>query len=173
MVTVRLQGGLGNQMFQYALGRTIAQRTSNFSSAGRHSYQQDKRREYSLGIFRIAEKIGDFPRLGRLRSLRHGLRLPGFGFNLGRVRVPGFTYVLKEKTLAFDPTVLDAPGNVYLDGFWQSEKYFKEIEPILREEFALHSTSTDVQKLAERIQSTESVCVNVRARQHYPVGRWR
>jgi hypothetical protein len=78
------------------------------------------------------------------------------------LRIPGYTYVVTEKTFAFDPTVLDAPGNVWLDGYWQSEKYFKEIEPIIREEFVLRSTSANVQKLAERIQSTESVCVNVR-----------
>ena len=58
--------------------------------------------------------------------------------------------------------MLDAPRNVYLDGYWQSEKYFKEIEHIIREEFALDTTSANVRQLAERIQSTESVCVNVR-----------
>jgi hypothetical protein len=162
MVTVRLQGGLGNQMFQYALGRTIAHRRRTSIALDLSSYRHDKLREYSLEIFKIAEKFGDFPRLGRVRSLGQGLRLPGFAFNLGRLRVPGFTYVLTEKTFAFDPTVLEAPRNVYLDGYWQSEKYFKEIEHDIREEFALGSTSANVQKLAEQIQSTESVCVNVR-----------
>jgi hypothetical protein len=166
MVTVRLQGGLGNQMFQYALGRTIAQRRGTSIALDTSSYRYDKLREYSLGIFKIAEKFGDFPRLGRVRSLGQRLRLPGFSWNLGRVRVPGFTYVVTEKTFAFDPTVLEAPRNVYLDGYWQSEKYFKEIEHIIREELALDSTSAKVQKLAETIQSTESVCVNVR-RGHY------
>jgi len=157
MVTVRLVGGLGNQMFQYALGRTIAQRRGTSIALDVSSYRHDKLREYSLGIFEIAEKFGDFPRRGLARAL--GLRLSR---NLGRLRVPGFTYVLAEKGFSFDPTVLDAPRDVYLDGYWQSEKYFKEIEHIIREEFALNSTMGNVQKLAERIQSTESVCVNVR-----------
>jgi hypothetical protein len=159
-------GGLGNQMFQYALGRTIAQRRRTSLALDVSSYQYDQTREYSLGIFNIAERFDDFPPLGRVRALGQGLRLPGFAFNLGRVRVPGFTYVLKEKTFAFDPTVLDAPGNVYLDGYWQSEKYFKEIEPIIRREFALRTTSAQVENLAGKVQSTESVCVNVR-RGHY------
>ena len=157
MVTIKLKGGLGNQMFQYALGRTIAQRRGTSIALDVSSYRYDKLREYSLGIFRIAEKFGDFPRRGLARAL--GLRLSR---NLGRLRVPGFTYVLTEKKFSFDPTVLDAPRDVYLDGYWQSEKYFKEIEHIIREEFALNSTMGNVQKLAERIQSTESVCVNVR-----------
>ncbi|MFZ0960201.1 MAG: alpha-1,2-fucosyltransferase [Terriglobia bacterium] len=162
MVTVKLTNGLGNQMFQYALGRTIAQRRGTSLALDVSSYRYDKSREYSLGIFKIAQKFGDFPHLGRVRSLGQGLRLPGFAFNLGRVRIPGYAYVVTEKTFAFDPTVLDAPRNVWLDGFWQSEKYFKEIAPIIREDFALHSTDAKVQKLAERIQSSESVCINVR-----------
>ena len=157
MVTVKLKGGLGNQMFQYALGRTIAQRRGTSIALDVSSYRYDKLREYSLGIFKIAEKFGDFPRRGLARAL--GQRL---SCNLGRLRVPGFTYVLTEKRFSFDPTVLDAPRDVYLDGYWQSEKYFKEIEHTIREEFALNSTMGNVQKLAERIQSTESVCVNVR-----------
>jgi len=162
MITVRLKGGLGNQMFQYALGRTIAQRRRTSMALDVSSYSYDKLREYSLGIFKIAERFGDFPRRGLARALGQGLRLSRLSRNLGRLRVPGFTYVLTEKRFSFDPTVLDAPRDVYLDGYWQSEKYFKEIEHIIREEFALNSTMGNVQKLAERIQSTESVCVNVR-----------
>ena len=65
---------------------------------------------------------------------------------MGRLRVPGFTYVLTEKTFSFDPTVLDAPRDVYLDGYWQSEKYFKEIDPIIREEFALNSSMSECRR---------------------------
>ena len=162
MVTVKLKGGLGNQMFQYALGRTLAQRRRTSIALDVSSYREDKLREYSLGIFKIAEKFGDFPRRALALALVQRLRLPGISWNLGRLRVPGFPYVLTEKTFSFDPTVLDAPADVYLDGCWQSEKYFKEIEHIIREEFALNGTTANVQKLAGRIQSTESVCVNVR-----------
>jgi hypothetical protein len=133
------------------------------------SYRHDKRREYCLGVFKIRVKFGDYPSLDWPRSLGQRLRLPGFAFDLGRVRIPGYTYVLKERSFAFDPTVLDSPDNVYLDGFWQSEKYFVGIEEIIRKEFAMEGTNPNVQELARRIRATESVCVNVRRRDYVSI----
>jgi hypothetical protein len=79
------------------------------------------------------------------------------------LRVPGFTYVLKERRFSFDPTVLDAPRNVYLDGYWQSEKYFKEIENVIRREFCFKTEPERRNgETANRIKAVNAVCVHVR-----------
>ncbi len=163
MITVRLMGGLGNQMFQYAVGRTIAHRRHTQLALDVRAFPDHKLRQYSLGIFRIAEKFGDSPHLGRARALGQRLRLPGFAWGLGRLRIPGFTYVLRETTFAFDPTALDAPRNLYLDGYWQSEKYFREIDDIVRREFSF-KTEPDQQnrEMAARIKGVNAVAVHVR-----------
>jgi hypothetical protein len=41
---------------------------------------------------------------------------------------------VREKSYAFDPGVLLVPDNSYLEGFWQSEKYFADVAPLLRTE---------------------------------------
>ncbi len=162
MITVRLTGGLGNQMFQYALGRTLAERHHTSLALDVTSYQSDKLREFSLGMFNVDQRFGEFPRRRLVRALGRRLGIPGFTLDLGPVRIPRITYVLRQRNFGFDPAVLEAPDNVYVDGYWQSEKYFKEIELIIRLQFALNGTSDNVLALARHIQSVEAVCVNVR-----------
>jgi hypothetical protein len=59
--------------------------------------------------------------------------------------------------------VLNAPGNVYLAGYWQSEKYFKEIEDIIRRDFCLKSEpGPENAAMADEIKGVPSVCVHVR-----------
>jgi hypothetical protein len=153
MVTVKLVGGLGNQMFQYALGRTIAHRRGTSLALDVSAFPDRKLRQYSLGVFKIVERFvpGGYPRHARLRALGQ------------RLRLPGFTYILRERSFPFDPAVLDAPRNVYLAGYWQSEKYFKEIEDLIRRDFCFKS-DPDAQNAAtaEKIKAVPSVCVHVR-----------
>jgi hypothetical protein len=153
MVTVRLIGGLGNQMFQYAVGRAIALRRNTSLALDVSTFPDYAHRQYSLGVFKIAGKLtrGGLMRIGRLRGLCH------------RVRIPGLPYVLIERGFPFDPSVLEAPGNVYLAGIWQSEKYFKEIEEFIRREFSFKSDPDGQNaEMAAGIRSVNSVCVHVR-----------
>jgi len=153
MVTVRLTGGLGNQMFQYALGRTIAHRRGTSLALDVSSYPDRKLRRYSLGVFKIVEKFapGGPPRRTRLRAL--GLRLG----------LPGVTRILRERNFTFDQAVLDAPGRVYLVGYWQSEKYFKALEDIIRHDFCFKSEpDRENAATAAKIKAVTSVCIHVR-----------
>jgi hypothetical protein len=106
-----------------------------------------------LGVFKIVENFapGGFPPHGRLRAVGQ------------RLRLPGFTYILRERSYPFDAAVLDAPGNVYLAGYWQSEKYFKEIEDIIRRDFCFKSEPEQQNAaMAEKIKGVAAVCVHVR-----------
>jgi hypothetical protein len=75
--------------------------------------------------------------------------------------------VIAERHFHFDPRILDLPGNVYLDGYWQSEKYFKDIESIIRSEFIVKTMSDPANEaMSERICGTESVSVHVRRKDY-------
>lgn len=68
-----------------------------------------------------------------------------------------------EKSFGFDKRVLELGPNTYLEGFWQSEKYFAEITSTLRKEFTLKTPLTGaVNELWQEIENTESVCVFIR-----------
>ncbi|WP_158303673.1 alpha-1,2-fucosyltransferase [Methanosphaerula palustris] len=72
------------------------------------------------------------------------------------------TYV-RERMHTFDKAILTVPDNVYLDGYWQTEKYFKDIEEILRREVTLKDEPDSINlEMAERIQACHSVSLHVR-----------
>ena len=52
---------------------------------------------------------------------------------------------------------------VYLDGYWQSEKYFKDIERVIHDEFSpKNSLSDKSSEIADKIITCESVGIHIR-----------
>jgi hypothetical protein len=71
--------------------------------------------------------------------------------------------ILKENGFSFDPSMLEAKGNIYLEGYWQSEKYFVAIRDILLREFAFkYEQDAKSRDITKQIQKTESVSLHIR-----------
>lgn len=152
-------GGLGNQLFQYATARRLAKvhgvdlklDVSHFSSFSQERY-------YCLDRFNIIEKFASRQELPRKVAKRWPLLSSVFGIgNKPVIRV------FREQFFHFDPELLVASDNTYLDGYWQSERYFADIEDTIRKEFTV-KTPPDEQNRAMRdmIQTTDSVSLHVR-----------
>jgi hypothetical protein len=160
-------GGLGNQMFQYAAARALAERHKTPLKLDL-SFLLDRRprphftfRAYDLGVFNIQEAIAT------PADLTHNVRIYNSRIEkwLGSLNPgPHPWNLVTEKHHHFDPAVLQAPDHSYLVGYWQSERYFEGIEPILRGEFTLrHRLSDEAEAMAGTIRSTpHSVCLHVR-----------
>lgn len=127
MIIVRLLGGLGNQFFQYALGRNLALKLKTELKFDLFSYDVDKKRVYELDKYNISDqvKIWGRPRAIFKRVLNHL-----------NIKSDGITY-LPEKKFNFDPNVLRSKNNIYLGGYWQSYKYFESINDLIKEELTL------------------------------------
>ena len=140
MVIVKLYGGLGNQLFQYAMARRIAVDTRSLlkldASTG---FENDfYKRTYSLNHFNVFEHFA------------------------APEDIVGLQYV-KEKHFHFDPEVLNLSDSVYLDGYWQSEKYFKSIEDIIRDELTVKEPLKDANlRIASQMAATNSVSIHFR-----------
>jgi hypothetical protein len=168
MIVVKLQGGLGNQMFQYALGRSLAERNKDklvFDATfllDRTPRKDFIFRNYDLDIFEINP---DFTRLSQMARI---FPVPVFYFFLSRLiskikHLLGRQKYVRREEAGFHPDILQARGNMYLDGYWQSEKYFEAIKDLIRIEFSFGKTETaKIKEMAEKIIATESVCLNVR-----------
>jgi tellurite resistance-related uncharacterized protein len=138
MIIVRLKGGLGNQLFQYAAGRRLSiwhhcPLKVDIRGSGRD-------RPYSLGPFRTLQSFADAAEVRRIRR------------------------VFRERVLGpYDPNVMNIPPHVYLDGWWQSEEYFRGIESVIREEFAIDSELEGKNRdIAAEISAAPSVSLHVR-----------
>jgi hypothetical protein len=71
--------------------------------------------------------------------------------------------VIKEKQFRFDPALLNLGGNLYLDGYWQSEQYFSRIKEKIQRLFSLHTTLDETNaRLEKTILNCESVAIHVR-----------
>ncbi|NBJ91295.1 alpha-1,2-fucosyltransferase [Parablautia muri] len=129
MVIIRMTGGLGNQMFQYALYLKLCSMGKEVKFDDFTEYEGRDARPVMLWVFGI-----DYPRatkeeLNRITDgflkLSHRIRRKLFGRK---------SLEYHEKDGNFDEQVL-AKEPAYLTGYFQSEKYFKDIEDKVRQAF--------------------------------------
>ena len=123
MIIVKLQGGLGNQMFQYAAARSLINEREKvfvdlcFLSQNNLSTSDFTARSYELRIFRNC-------RIMHLSKITKRIFFSNkFIIRILRKVIWGTIYYIKQKENEY----ITIPGNhknVYLDGYFQSEKYF-------------------------------------------------
>lgn len=164
MIIAKLQGGLGNQMFQYAIGRHLAHIHNAELKLDISWFDNIKdntaTREYKLKMLNIIENIAANDEIKRLKKYE---QKNGRRYILHNLLFADNSIYVKEKQSRFDENILKASDNIYLDGFWQSEKYFKEIESIIRKDFAFkEKVSEKNRKIAEEISAVNSVSVHIR-----------
>lgn len=165
MIIVKLIGGLGNQMFQYAAGRYLAylHQTELLMDTGyleKDPAEAYTKRHLELGVFSIDLRIADKKDIERFniegsnkysRTLQR--KLPILFTNL---------YVAESGT-TYHKEFLSYPANTYLDGFWQSERYFKPIESVLVSDFVLKDPlNKENKEWLKKIENAESVSMHIR-----------
>jgi len=169
MVTVFLRGGLGNQMFQYALGLNLAEKNkaellldTTFLN-DRFPRKEFTYRTLDLDIFTLK------PRLTALSKVANTIPLPAvwLSADLAFIKLRdllGVRRIVREKDLCiFDPEVLRSSGDVLLWGRWQTEKYFSDITNDVRAAFRFrYPLKGEAKSLAEQIISSNSVSLHVR-----------
>lgn len=163
MIIVKIKGGLGNQLFQYALGRRLTHFNGQQLKLDISYYDTFKLRGYELHNLNIKEDIAtadDLKALGITDSKDLGSTLHRA---LERRRSIEKRHRVVEQSFAFEPKVLNVSKDAYLDGHWQSERYFSEIADIIRAEFTprqrLDATS---EKMVSDIARMSSVSLHIR-----------
>lgn len=164
MVIVRLTGGLGNQMFQYAAGRSLAIAKKCELKLDISKYEEpNEPREYSLGQFNIHEIFATQKEIRKYTSLSRGKEIVNNFLNV--LSLPAYfrVNIFEENHFEYDCKIRDVPGKTYLKGFWQSEKYFREDTATIKRELSINYQLNDkTSKLLEDINSKNAVCLFVR-----------
>jgi hypothetical protein len=164
MVIVRLVGGLGNQLFQYAAARRLAIWHNTTFKLDISAFESYTRRVYSLYPFNIQEDFATPEEVVRLREPSQG-RLRRAVFRLKRMLRPynQRTSLREWRLNPYNPNFLRTSAQVYLDGYWQTEKYFVDIADIVRREFTIkYAQDLQNRAVAEEIAATQAVSVHVR-----------
>jgi hypothetical protein len=165
MIIIQMSGGLGNQMFQYALYMKLTAMGREVKFDDITEYRHDDARPIMLSVFGI-----DYPRAtwDEIIALTDGsLKISQ------RVRRRLFgrkSLELREKDVNFDPNLLEYDP-AYLTGYFQSWKYFADIAAEVRKAFtfpdraAMNLPADLDQRIGTHqymIKHTESVSVHIR-----------
>jgi len=164
-VITRIIGGLGNQLFSYAAARRLA--LANNAElvidhvTGFENENDRYQRFYQLDHFQIparkataAEQLKPFPKIRRFTKKKVSKLLP----------YEKRSYITQEQ-MDFDPRLLQLQlrKNVHIEGYWQSEEYFKDYEKTIRRDLEITPPSDEKnQEFAGLINEKESVAVHVR-----------
>lgn len=169
MKIIKLKGGLGNQLFQYAFARRIAFETGDVVKLDAVSgFTNDFfKREYILDNFDIILQPASQQELAKHQFFINNI--------LGRIYIKLIKqlnnyhgYEIKEKeTFSFDVNMLNKHKNGYYDGYWQNPEYFDLIKPILLKEFCLREDSLRVKEWEEEINKCNSVGIHIRTPHAY------
>lgn len=156
-VIVRISGGLGNQMFQYAAGRSVATRHGVPLLLDLSSYQSPKARPYDLHHYPLRADVLPVPARptsGIARLLRP---------SLSRAKPEPGPLVYREPHHHFDPALFDRPRPLVMDGYWQSWRYFADIaDEVARDLTPLAPLDPANRRMADQIASCVAVAVHVR-----------
>lgn len=163
-IIVRIKGGLGNQLFCYAAARRLALVNGvdlvidNVSGFVR---DQLYRRQYALDHFKIpCCKATPKERMEPFERYRRGL----IKWSSRRLPFAKRRYVVQEG-LDFDVRLLSlkVSDSLYLDGLWQSEQYFKDVEQNIRDDLQIIPPSDALNlRMTEEIRNSNAVALHVR-----------
>jgi len=166
MIIVKLMGGLGNQLFQYAAARRLSIHHDTTLKLDISFFTRHKSRSYGLNHLCIREEFATTEEISALKCFPlEGSRKRSYMSKPLRALQRAFrrSVFYERKLKPYDPNILKTPPNVYLDGYWQSEKYFSDIEGVIRREFRFRNEPDDINRnLVKEILNNESVSVHVR-----------
>jgi glycosyl transferase family 11 len=148
MIVVKLIGGLGNQMFQYAAAKSLALSQNKKLQIDKSAFETYKVHQYGLNHFNIDVCFfsGENRFIKKIRS-----------FFFKRVNY-------QEKEFSYDENFFELHGSpIFLTGYFQSEKYFKRYAKIIRKDFTITSpVKKSTSEMVLQMQKVNAVSIHFR-----------
>lgn len=165
-IVVKTYGGLGNQLFQYAFARATSShlKTKFLLDIDTSVIHEGLRvHKFSLSHFNTYLPQARWFNLFGFVLLKRQKKIFNFVYNHLRWKQKILPFYYPEYVFTFDRNVFSVPTNTYFDGFWQTEKYFKNIEKEIRQELTLNKPLSPYSKdMLNKINSVNAVSLHVR-----------
>lgn len=165
---VKFNGGLGNQMFQYAFACVLEDKFKvdvlfDFSFFEEIKLNENfTTRVFELDVFNICSKPAKKEDLDKIKR-------PDFKSKLERSLAKifpknyGINYMRERNSYVFDKKLLNSPDYTYYEGYFQNEKYFKHLRAELLKKFSLKIPLDEKnQTVLDKILETSSVSIHIR-----------
>ncbi|WP_300438554.1 alpha-1,2-fucosyltransferase [Christiangramia sp.] len=162
-VIIEILGGIGNQMFQFALAKILAEKNDSELFIDTNFYKETSQnlknfpRYFSVGIFDLQFKLAT-------EKEKIFFKHPSLKNRLNRKLGLNYPKVFKEKSFNFDPELLTMKAPIFLKGYFQSYKYFAGTESKIRQlyEFPVEKLDSRNEEIKSRIITKTSVSVHIR-----------
>jgi len=164
MVIIKLVSGLGNQLFQYAIGRDLSLRKNVELKADLEFFSSQSLRTFTLDKFNISARTAtpDEIKSYRERYVEHSLKNKLL-VKLERLSLISPSYFFESENWSFTKEIYNLSGRVYLEGYWQHNNYFRDLNPQVLKELTLKTEfSEGISKLKIEIQNRNSVSIHIR-----------
>ena len=170
MIIINLKGGLGNQMFQYAIGYCLSRKKNTSLYFDTRLMEEHKinppprnvPRDFDLDVFNIEKKLVKNNDLLKVLLFSNNYRIRKFiTMSLDKLNL----FAFYEKKRIFDQRILKSKQiNLYLDGLWQSENYFKDYRSEILNIYNFNKVKLDKENInfLKNINYEKSICLNVR-----------
>ena len=166
MIKVFTFGGLGNQMFQYAAARALANQLEVsvcIDKSFLNIYSKNTTpRNYELDFFSLKhhDNVTSSKNMGRLfYKIYPKIKSTPFG----KIIAAKYNLYDEKKEFNFDPNFFSLSDKTFLLGYFQSEKYFSPFEDDIRNCFVFkkHLSGKNAE-IAEKIKSTNAISIHIR-----------
>ena len=157
MIIIKLKGGLGNQMFQYAAAKALAIHNKTQTKLDISEYSTDQLRNFDLTKLNADIAVATESEIKRLKAYNSLDRV------ISRMTPINKRRFYKEPFFHFDNNFFKLGPDIYIQGYFQSEKYFSPIQEIIRKEYTLKETiQCKVEKLSHELKYVNSVSIHIR-----------
>ena len=150
MVIINIKGGLGNQMFCYAYAKALSIKSEHIKIDNISFFKKSKiHGGYQLDKLNIKINSASNEQIKLLR---------GSNFFNKKANIIKHRHLVIPY-LNFNENLFKLKGDLYLDGYFQSEKYFSNIRSELIKDFELKNQITEsAQKIKQHINLTKNTC---------------
>ncbi len=164
MIIVNMNGGLGNQMFQYALGMALS--ISKETALRLYIKEVQNRGDHNGfeldNVFSISASIATAKDRRQVLGFRYSHRLIKL-LCLKNIRILKSSRYISEKSFNYQHNIFNTGNNIFIYGFWQSEQYFSNYRDAILKEFTFAQPFNEENlALKKTIQSCLSVSIHVR-----------
>ena len=159
MIVVEASGGLGNQMFQYALYKKLESMNKDVAIDTSFFHSKQDLRELEIGVFGVQYRSISDKEVAYIRGYGYqDTILDKLKYKLKPSKMKIYTDIIEK----YQPEILNM-DNVYLSGYWQCEKYFSDIRGIILNEFTFPlEMRKKTEELCKKMEKENSISVHIR-----------
>jgi len=155
-IKIKLTGGLGNQMFQFATSYCVAKK-NNVDLFLDLSWFNRRTNHFSFELNKV------FNIFSKVSFLNNDFSFKKFKFKEFLNKIDMSYYTFNEPHFNYTPEINKLPNHCFLKGYWQSETYFKEYENEIKKIFTFDKIVDDKNlKMIDQISNNNSVSIHIR-----------